>query len=172
MKQLVCVFFLGLLVAHEANAQTSAADNKVQESITFEDPPRGRDIYGVFEGRTPCDISRQLGDPQPDCDHLKWQVLFYKDTMTQQPATYMLRTELFGRRPLKGAWRVVRGMKDDPDAVVYALDYGTNKVLYLFKGDDNVLFILDEERAFLVGDKEWSYTLNRVQKIRRQPPGN
>jgi hypothetical protein len=55
--------------------------------------------------------------------------------------------------------------------VVYALAYGEpNQVLYLYKGDENVLFILDEKREFLAGDKDFSYTLNRVHKVLRPLP--
>jgi hypothetical protein len=35
----------------------------------------------------------------------------------------------------------------------------------LYKGDENVLFILDEKREFLAGDQDFSYTLNRVHKV-------
>ena len=168
MKKLAYIF-LACLLARHVSAQTAAKDNKVSESITFSDPPRGRDIYGIFEGRSPCDISRQLeGAIRGDCDHLKWQVIFFRDTVTMKPTTYILTTELFDRRPLKGTWKIIHGMKDNPTAVVYALEYGQPaKVLYLLKGDENVLFILDENRDFRTGDPDFSYTLNRVRKVRR-----
>lgn len=173
MKQIAHILSACLLLACSADAQTAAKDNIVQESITFSEPPGRRDIYGVFEGRTPAGISRQLGGIRSGSDLLKWQVIFYRDTLTGQPTVYTLTTELFDRRPLKGAWKVVRGMQGDPAAVVYALTYGAPaKVLYLLKGDENVLFILDESRGFLVGNRDLSYTLNRVHKVRRQPPGN
>lgn len=168
MKKLIYLLVTALSAA--AKAQTAAADNKVSESITFTEPPRGRDIYGIFEGRTPSGISRQLGAPQPDRDLLKWQVIFFRDSVTMQPTTYKLTTELFDRRPLTGSWKIIHGMKDHPSAVVYALEYGRpEKVLYLLKGDENVLFILDEDRAFLVGNRDLSYTLNRVLKVRHTP---
>lgn len=129
MKQIAHILSACLLLACSADAQTAAKDNIVQESITFSEPPGGRDIYGVFEGRTPCGISRQLGDTQTSCDHLKWQIIFYRDTLTGQPTVYTLTTELFNRRPLKGVWKVV-------------------------------------------GNRDLSYTLNGVHKVRRQPPGN
>jgi hypothetical protein len=114
------------------------------------------------------ELSRQLrsGLP-PDCDHLKWQVILYRDTTTLAPTTYQIKTEMFGRRPLKGNWKITRGTKTDPAAIVYALDYGVpDESLYLLKGDENVLFILDENRAFRTGNLDFSYTLNRVHKIR------
>jgi len=166
MRQFVYIL-MGLLLTWQANAQTAAADNKVSESITFDDPPRGANIYGIFEGRTPSDISQQLEGTRIGSDLLKWQVIFYKDTLTGQPTGYTLTIGFSVRWTFKGTWKVVHGMKDDPAAVVYALDYGPGKVLYLLKGDENVLFILDGDRAFRVGNKDVSYTLNRVHKVRR-----
>lgn len=163
---------MGLLMTWHVDAQTAAADNKVSESITFSEPPRGTDIYGVFEGRTPSDISRILGGARTGSDLLKWQVIFYKDTLTGQPTVYTLTVGFSDHQHLKGVWKIVRGMKGDPKAIVYALSYGAGKVLYLLKGDENVLFILDEDRGFLVGNRDLSYTLNRVHKVRREPPGN
>ena len=164
---------LGLLLTHRVKGQTAAADNKISESITYSDPPKGKDLYGVFEGRTPCmELSRKLrsGLP-PDCDHLKWQLILYRDTLTLAPTTYQLMTEMFDRRPLKGRWRITKGTKTDPAAVVYAFDYGVpGESLFLEKGDENVLFILDENRAFRTGNLDFSYTLNRVQKVRHEPP--
>lgn len=37
--------------------------------------------------------------------------------------------------------------------------------LYLLKGDDNVLFILDENKELRVGNEDFSYTLNRVELV-------
>lgn len=168
MKQFIYIL-LAFSLTHPVKGQTAAKDNKVSESITFSDPPRGRDIYGIFEGRTPCDISRQLGaGVVPGCDLLKWQIIFFMDTVTMKPTTYILTTGLFERRPLKGTWKITHGMEGNSSAVVYALDYGQPaKVLYLLKGDENVLFILDEHLAFRTGNLDVSYTLNRVRKVRR-----
>jgi len=170
MKQIIYIMSacIGLLLTNNIKGQTAAADNKVSGSITFSEPPAGRALYGIFEGRSPCtEISRQLGSEMPPgCDHLKWQVVFFRDTVTMKPTTFILTTEMFERRPLKGKWRITRGTKTDPAAVVYALDYGPpGKTVYLLKGNENVLFILDENLEFLTGDRNFSYTLNRVHKV-------
>jgi hypothetical protein len=173
MKQIVYILSMGLLMTLRADAQTAATDNKVSESITFDEPPRGKDIYGVFEGRTPAGVSHQLGSIRTGSDLLKWQLIFYRDTLTGRPTVYTLTVGFSDHQRLKGVWKIVHGMKGDPTAIVYALTYGEPaKVLYLLKGDENVLFILDEGRDFLVGNRDLSYTLNRVHKVRRRPPGN
>jgi hypothetical protein len=49
---------------------------------------------------------------------------------------------------------------------VYRLTPGSNgTALYLLKGDNNVLFFLDQKEQLLVGNLYFSYTLNR-----RAPP--
>jgi len=162
---------LGLSLSDSARGQTAAADNKVSESVTFGEMPKGKAVYGIFEGRSPCGISRQMDPNMPsDCDHLKWQLILFRDTITLKPGTFSLTTEMFDRKPLKGKWTIIRGTGNDPKAVVFALNYGSGKVLYLLKGDENVLFILDEKREFLAGDRDFSYTLNRVHKVLRPQP--
>lgn len=158
-----------LMVNTQLSAQTAAKDNIISESITFKDPPTGAEIYGIFEGRTPCNpISKQLGATvDPDCDHLKWQVIFYRDTQTLAPIAFMLTTELFDRRPLKGKWEILKNKKNTA-GTLFALYYSPNrKPLYLLKGDDNVLFILSDNRKMLTGNEYFSYTLNRVKKVRQ-----
>ena len=172
MKQIIFILFacFGFLLSNNAEGQTAATDNKISESITFREMPKGRAVYGIFEGRTPCfEISRQLGANLPsDCDHLKWQVIFFRDTLTLKPTTYILTTEMFERRPLKGKWKIIKGTKADPAATEYVLQTNLpGKSIYLLKGDENVLFILDENHKFHTGDQNFSYTLNRVNKVRR-----
>lgn len=157
-----------LLVHTQSGAQTAARDNIIAESITFKDPPTGADIYGIFEGRTPCNpVSRQLGAAtNPDCDHLKWQLILFQDTLTLAPTVFVLTTELFDRVPLQGKWEIVD--KKINARTLLALYYPpSEKPFYLLKGDDNVLFILDDNRQMLVGNKDFSYTLNRVKKVRQ-----
>jgi hypothetical protein len=133
--------------------------------------PKGPSDYGIFEGRSPCGISTQMDANMPaDCDHLKWQLILFRDSSTQKPTTFLLTTEMFNRQPLKGKWVITRGTRNDANAVVIALNYGPENVRYLFKGDENVLFILDAKREFLSGDQDFSYTLNRVHKVLRPKP--
>ena len=172
MKIFYTISFGGLLLLMiniQLSAQTAAKDKIISESITFKDPPTGADIYGIFEGRTPCDpVSSQLGaTADPDCDHLKWQVILYHDTLTLAPTVFVLTTELFDRRPLKGKWGIIKN-KENTAGTLLALYYSPNrKPLYLLKGDDNVLFILSDNGQMLTGNEDFSYTLNRVKKVRQ-----
>lgn len=170
MKKLIYILPLAfvLLLTGNAKGQTAAADNKISESITFHDMPKGKGVYGIFEGRSPCaQISKLIGADLPaDLDHLKWQLILYRDSVTLKPTTFSLTTEMFDRKPMTGKWSIGHGAKNNPNAIVYALDWGQpGKVIRLLKGDENVLFILDENLEFMTGDADFSYTLNRVEKV-------
>jgi hypothetical protein len=152
-----------------AKAQTAAADNKISESVTFKEPLKGPLVYGIFEGRTPSvEISRQMGATIPaNLDHLKWQLILFRDSVTLKPTTDILTTEMFDRQPQEGKWKYIKHVSNDLSAVVIALERKQPyKPLYLLKGDDNVLFILDDYQHLLTGDKDFSFTLNRVRKVR------
>jgi hypothetical protein len=169
MKTILFYVLSALLLSPMVKAQTAAADNKVQPSIAFSAFPKGADVYGIFEGRTPCEeVARQLTNKVPTgCVQLKWQLILFQDSVTHQPTTYALYIGLYGREALTGTWKIEKGIPSDRSAVVYALDYHqSGKALYLLKGDENILFVLDESRAFRVGDLHYNYTLNRVLKFR------
>ncbi|KAA2240275.1 copper resistance protein NlpE [Chitinophaga agrisoli] len=184
MKYLLIAFVILFcsLTTRRSKAQTAAADNKLSQTITFRPIPKGLDVAGVFQGRPPCDgVAKQLNISVPaDCPKLKWDLILYQDPTTQQPTTYALTLvgggELFKQpdggayrqQSLKGKWIITKGARSDANAVVYRLALNTGAHLYLLKGDDNVLFVLDENKAFRVGNIDFSYTLNRVTLV----PGN
>lgn len=112
-----------------------------------------------------------------DCPKLKWRLVLYRDPVTFQPATYTLLLSGGGdvvkqpdgsthqQKILEGTWTTVKGMRSVPDAVVYKLTVEANAYLYLLRGDENVLFVLDENKEFRVGNESFSYTLNRVELV-------
>jgi hypothetical protein len=172
MKQATFITFLcfALLLTRETKAQTASADNKISESITFHDMPKGKNVYGIFEGRSPCEqISKLMGANLPaDLDHLKWQLILFQGSITRKPTTFSLATEMFDRRSLTGKWNIAHGAKNNPDATLIILNCeNPAKKMNLLKGDENVLFILDENLDFMPGNGDFSYTLNRVNKVRR-----
>ena len=125
----------------------------------------GPTVFGVFEGRTPCQgISRELKVPQhPGCIKTKWRVTLYQDPETSVPTTYKVEGSLHRQSAREGTWSIVRGAKTDPKAIVYQLNATqTQPALFLWKADDNVLFFLNQNREALVGHADFSYTLNRV----------
>lgn len=157
---LFLVLILWVLGTLSATAQEPRSANEPVKK-TFGTPvAEGPAVYGVFDGRFPCaEIHKDWKQPvRPECVKMKWSLTLYQDPATQQPTTYRLN-----RSVRKGTWAIVRGTPADPEAVVIQLDSDRPDVsVYLLKGDDNVLFVLDQQRNFRVGDYYLSYTLNRV----------
>lgn len=124
----------------------------------------GPRVFAVLEGRTPCQgIALQLRIPvDPGCTKAKWRVTLYQNPVTKAPAAYRAEGSLFGRRPRTGNWSIARGIPGDPGATVYELgSAGGEPPLRLLGGDDSVVFLLDAEGRPLVGNAEFSYTMNR-----------
>jgi hypothetical protein len=125
----------------------------------------GPDVYAVFGGRTPCQgIARQLNVRVPrGCSKAKWRLTLYRDPATRVPTRYKVEGSLFTGGAREGSWKIVRGLGEDSDALVYRLDAtATQPELLLLKGDENVLFMLNEARDPRVGHAEFSYTLDRT----------
>ena len=123
-----------------------------------------------FSGRSPCrEIAQQINHPvEADCFKLKWGIDFHRDPKTLIPTTYRLRGTLYrnearGTETIReGKWRVIKGTKTDPNAVVYQLNsFGSDGPIFLLKADRDVLFFTMKDGSVLVGNEDFSYTLNR-----------
>ena len=124
----------------------------------------GSVLVGVFGGRTPCrEVAQQLNHPvATDCMKLKWELTLYQDPQTRTPTTYKLRGTLFRDYDRQGTWTIVRGRQGDPNALIFKLDPEKNgRSLLLFNADDRVLFFLHNDGSLMVGNRDFSYTLNR-----------
>ncbi len=127
----------------------------------------GNSLVGVFDGRTPCqDLAKQLNEKvTSECIKIKWRLILYKDSITGNPGTYELLGFVYKKdTPRVGKWHIIKGTKANPQAIVYQLDQEGREPLFLQKGDDNIFFFLDQEKNLLVGNRDFSYTLNRVNK--------
>lgn len=124
-------------------------------------------LAAVFDGRTPCqDFAKQLHEKVTiECIKIKWRLTLYKDSVTGDPSTYNLQGFIYKKdNPRVGKWHIIKGTKANPEGIVYQLDQQGKEPLFLQKGDDNVLFFLDQEKNLMVGNRDFSYTLNRVDK--------
>lgn len=120
----------------------------------------GPTVFAVFEGRTPCQgIGRELKSAVTGgCNKVKWRVTLYQNPETRMPTTYKIEGSLHRRAAREGNWTITH----DAQRVVYQLSpSATEAALFLLKGDDNVLFFLDQKRKPMVGSCDFSYTLNR-----------
>lgn len=116
----------------------------------------------VYEGRTPCsDLPELLGlKKSPACNKMKWYFLFYTDSLTGKPSYFLMGGMGYRKETMaKGSWQIVT---DQNGRIVYQLhsDKWTHP-LSLLKGDDNILFFTDPAGRLLVGNEDFSYTLNK-----------
>jgi hypothetical protein len=118
----------------------------------------------VFSGRTPCRaVARQLKHPVAgDCMKLKWELTLNQDPNTSNPTTFKMRGTLFRDFDREGKWAILQGRPADANATIYRLDFDkVEKPLFLLKADDNILFFLHNDGSLMVGNSDFSYTLNR-----------
>ena len=121
---------------------------------------------GVFDGRSPCLALAALLDArvESNCQKLKWRLTLHRDPATNMPGRYSLEGTLYRDRPRTGRWSIAR-RSSEPRTVVIRLDSdGGRSFLSLMKADDNILLFLDDSDRPLVGNAEFSFTLNRVPK--------
>ncbi len=110
-----------------------------------------------FQGRTPCleFASIQRGTT---CYKLKWWIVLYADVKSNKPTTYYLNGTAVLNKGKTGTWTMITG-KDG--RIIYQLNSDNNDVLYLLKLDENILVFTDKQGKLLVGDENFSFTLNR-----------
>lgn len=122
-------------------------------------------FMGVYDGRTPCrELSIQLDEPKPpECIKIKWRLRMFKDKATGTTGTYELQGFIYKKEtPLLGKWHIIKGTAANPEAIIYQLDREGRPPLLLQQCDDNVLYFLDKDKKLLVGNRDFSYTLNKV----------
>lgn len=116
----------------------------------------------MYEGRTPCQVlSTLLGlKKQSDCFKLKWLFTFYTDSISERPSHFTLKGTLYRtQRIVEGKWQVAKSKNGGVTFRVFFDEWPHS--LDLLKGDDNVLFFTDTSGEVLVGNEDFSYTLNR-----------
>jgi hypothetical protein len=115
----------------------------------------------VFDGRTPCKIPGVVPAGQ-ECYKLKWRVILYADVAKGRPNGFRIfGTQWRTRMNLTGQWQIVNGKNN---RTIYRLRANNpDVVLYLLKTDENILVFTDADGKLLVGDEDFSYTLNKVK---------
>ena len=114
----------------------------------------------AFEGRTPCGVPGIIA-PGKECYKLKWYVVLYANKDRNAAGNYKLWgttwRETGGR---KGNWQMFTGSNG---RIIYQLNDENDKpFIYLLKLDEGVLIFTDAKGNLLVGDLDFSYTLNRT----------
>jgi hypothetical protein len=170
MKRISLLLLVGgWLLANPASSQTTVANDTGEPTgpnATFwKELPTGPELFGYFEGRSPCqEIVRLLNMPGREaCIKIKWQLVLFQDPVTHVPTTYAIGGFAWRNPPRTGKWAITKGYKEDPNALVYRLDPDDPQGFLSFvKIDDNILYFLDKDGELLVGNEKFSYTLNRA----------
>lgn len=116
----------------------------------------------AFEGRTPCNVPGIIA-PGSECYKLKWYIVLYGNAENKSPGKYKIYGTSWRKESAKtGNWKISTG-KDG--RVIYRLnDDKENGFIYLLKLDEHILVFTDAQGKLLVGDEDFSYTLNRNSK--------
>lgn len=164
MKTLLFIA-VNLIMLQNAVAQSASPVNIPSKTTTRQPIAEGANVWGVFHGRVPCQTMAPVMhiSVEPNCEKLKWGFTFFQDPQSKKPTNYEWDGSLFRDKPRTGKWALIRGTADDPEATVIQLDPDQpEKSVFLLKGDENVLFILDGSKKLMVGGDYLSYTFNRV----------
>ena len=113
----------------------------------------------AFEGRTPCGVPGII-PPGKLCYKLKWYIVLYSSAKTNEEGRYrLLGTGWRAQGGLRGYWNIRR---DKDGRIVYQLKDEQGKTfIHLLQLDERVLIFTDVDGKLLVGDEDFSYTLNR-----------
>lgn len=164
MKTLLLIAAV-LMTLSNASAQSVSPANIPSKTTSRQPVAEGAHVWGVFHGRVSCQPMAPVMHMtmEANCEKLKWSFTFFQDPQNKKPTTYEWGGSLFRNQPRTGRWALVRGTADDPDATVIQLDPDQpEKSIFLLKGDENVLFVLDGSKKLMVGGDYLSYTFNRV----------
>lgn len=114
----------------------------------------------VFEGRTPCRGMEELTDnkTRAECYKKKWRVSLYKDNPAAVFGTYKIGT--IGART--GKWKL---KEHASGRQVYSLDLNNGNSLDLYPADENVVYIMDGKGGLMIGNHNFSYSLNRKNYV-------
>lgn len=115
----------------------------------------------ILEGRTPCAIPGLLLE-ETVCYKLKWHIVMYSND-NNNTGSYVIYSNLWGRQQeKKGTWSIVKNSNNNS---FYKLtDSNKQLPVFLVKIDDNIFMFANKEGNLLVGDEDFSYTLNRIAK--------
>ena len=114
----------------------------------------------AFEGRTPCDVPGIIPAGML-CYKLKWYIVLYANAEKNEPDTYKVYGTPWRKQGGRtGKWKIITG-KDG--RIIYQLnDNNGNGFLYLLKLDERILVFTDANGKLLVGNEDFSYTMNRI----------
>jgi hypothetical protein len=153
-KLLMLILATGCIAPLRLDARTNAV-------------PTGSKFFARFVGRSPCrEIANEIGASVPDqCHKLKWDMTLFQDEKTGAPTTYRIDATLYRQSPRVGKWKFVSATTHHPNAILYELEPASGHgSIRLLKADDNITFFVGSDGRLMVGNANFSYTLNRADE--------
>lgn len=142
-------------------------DHPAEISVATRSTAADKSLQLIFEGRTPC---QEIAGEHPEmmasasCFKIKWRLVLHRDSITLQPTTCTIRNIVDNQpRDVPGKWEVIHGTATNPHAIIYSIqaDNLTGPMLF-FSGDENILFFLDRNYVPMIGNADFSFTMNRM----------
>ncbi len=138
-----------------------------QNKILISSPiSNSKSLQMVFDGRTPC---QEIAAEHPEinasssCFKLKWKLVLNLDSVTYLPTTCIVRGVVDNQpRDVLGTWSIHKGTATNPTVIIYKIKLAKyTKPILLLVGDENVLFFLDKNSMPFIGNRDFSFALNR-----------
>jgi hypothetical protein len=116
----------------------------------------------AYEGRTPCAVPGVIPAGKL-CYKLKWYIILYAGAANNEAGTYrMYGTPYRKQGGRRGNWKIITGKNG---RIIYQLnDEKDDGFIYLLKLDEHILVFTDTSGKLLVGNEDFSYTLNRADR--------
>ncbi len=111
----------------------------------------------AFEGRTPCSIPGVVKEGEA-CYKLKWHLIFYANDATSRHGKFKITGTAFRGGAATGNWIFKPGNNSIP--LYHLTGEAGSMQLYLVNTSDKTLMFADASGRLLVGDEDFSYTLN------------
>jgi len=149
--------------SYSLNRKNPVTSGKILfSSIISED----QSLQLIFDGRTPC---REIAIDHPEmkasqaCFKLKWRLILNRDSVTHQPTTCNIRNIVDNQpRTVSGKWKILNGTDSNPTCLIYKIEVDNlAEPILLLAGDTDVLFFLDKNKVPLIGNEDFSFTLNK-----------
>lgn len=114
-----------------------------------------------FEGRTPCNVPGIIAEGQ-ECYKIKWQIVFFKTAGENSEGNYRIKGTPFRNYESKsGRWLLEKAQNGRRVYVLY--NEKQQPFIHLLPIDNNVMVFTDSDIKLLVGNEDFSYTMNLVK---------
>jgi hypothetical protein len=108
----------------------------------------------VFTGRTPCPGI----DERNSCYKLKWSFVLYSNAKTGAPSTCRIRGTFNDHVWQTGSLDII----NKNGRPLYRLQVPGKEPIYFLQPSENILVFTDADAKLLVGNEDFSYTINRI----------